>query len=52
MPLNPSLALDSSGNPVVSWSECFDIACTDRDIFVKRWNGALWVQLGTTLGCQ
>jgi hypothetical protein len=43
---NPSLALDSSGNPTVSWSE-FD--GTSRNIYVKRWNGSSWVQLGTFL---
>jgi hypothetical protein len=39
---DPSLALDSSGNPVVSWQE-------SSNIYVKRWNGASWIQLGTTL---
>jgi hypothetical protein len=38
------LRLDSSGNPVVVWKE------TDGDIqdslFVKRWNGTAWTQVG------
>ena len=34
---NPSLALDSSGNPVVSWEE-YD--GTSYNIYVKRWNGS------------
>ncbi len=42
---NPSLALDSSGNPVVSWHESDG---TSGNIYVKRWNGRSWVQLGTT----
>jgi hypothetical protein len=46
---NPSLALDSLGNPVVAWEECFTASCTDKDIIVKRWNGTNWVQLGTYL---
>ena len=41
---NPSLALDSSGNPVVSWSEWDG---TSESIYVKRWNGSSWIQLGT-----
>lgn len=40
---NPSLALDSSDNPVVSWQE------DPGDIYVKRWDGISWVQLGTAL---
>ncbi len=43
---NPSLALDSSGNPVVSWEE---LDGTSANIYVKRWNGSSWVQLGTFL---
>jgi hypothetical protein len=43
---NPSLALDSSGNPVVAWEE-FDGA--SRNIYVKRWTGTSWVQLGAAL---
>jgi hypothetical protein len=46
---NPSVALDSSGNPAVAWDECFTSFCTDKDIYVKRWNGTSWVQLGSFL---
>ncbi len=42
---NPSVALDPSGNPVVSWDE-FDGA--SLNVYVKRWNGTAWVQLGST----
>ena len=38
---NPSIALDSSGNPVVSWKE-FD--GTSSNIYVKRWTGSTWQQ--------
>jgi hypothetical protein len=42
---NPSLALDSSGNPVVSWQERDGISYS---IYVKRWNGTIWMPVGTT----
>jgi hypothetical protein len=49
----PSLALNSSGNPTVSWSECVSTNeygfCTDYNVYVKRWTGSSWVQLGTFL---
>ena len=46
MPTDTSLALDNSGNPVVSWHE-YD--GTSFNIYVKRWNGSSWVKLGTFL---
>lgn len=39
----PSLRLDASGNPVVAWS---DNSHGDNEIFVKRWNGKKWVEIG------
>ncbi|GIW31891.1 MAG: hypothetical protein KatS3mg071_2065 [Meiothermus sp.] len=42
----PSLALDAMGNPVVTWSENDG---TSRNIYIKRWNGTGWVQLGSFL---
>jgi hypothetical protein len=44
----PSLALDSSNNPVVAWQETVG---TSSNIYVKRWNTATsaWDSLGTTL---
>ena len=45
---DPSLALDSSSNPVVSWWE-FDFDGNSYNIYVKRWDGSSWVQLGTFL---
>ncbi|NJK46098.1 MAG: hypothetical protein HC933_19175 [Pleurocapsa sp. SU_196_0] len=38
-----SLALDSSGAPVVAWSE--EVTRTQRRVYVKRWNGKAWVGL-------
>ncbi len=45
---SPSLALDSSGNPVVSWVEGYG-GSNSNNIYVKRWNGSSWVQLGGIL---
>jgi hypothetical protein len=45
-PSLPSLALNSSGNPVVSW---YEDDGTSTNIYVKRWDGSGWVQLGTFL---
>ncbi len=43
-----TIALDSSGNPVVAWSENNGSPGRhpDYDLYVKRWNGTTWVQLG------
>jgi len=39
----PSLALDSSGNPVVAWH---DFSSLSWEIYVKRWNGSAWIEIG------
>ncbi len=41
----PVLALDSSGNPTVTWNESDG---TLWHIYVKRWSGATWAQVGPT----
>ncbi len=41
---SPSLALDSSGNPVVAWRE-FDGAV--NKIYVQKFNGSSWGNVGT-----
>jgi hypothetical protein len=47
---NPSLAVDSSGNPVVAWEgDTLKGGDYQSDVYVKRWNGAAWVQLGGAL---
>ena len=43
-----SLAQTSDGNPVIAYTSVFEIG-TSTDIYVKRWNGSNWVQLGGTL---
>jgi hypothetical protein len=40
----PSLALDKTGNPVVTWAE--HIANGADNVFVSRWSGERWVMLG------
>ena len=41
--LGASLALDGSGNPVVAWQ---DRTSGNAEIYLKRWNGTSWVELG------
>ncbi len=43
--VRPSIAIDSSGNPIVAWDE-FD--GTSHNIYVKKLVGNTWTQLGTT----
>jgi hypothetical protein len=45
---NPSLAVDSSGNPIISWDE-YDPTSNSQNVYVKRWNGSSWSQLGGAL---
>jgi hypothetical protein len=44
---NPSLALDSAGNPVVAWGHA-DVQGIGLQIYVKRWNGGAWVAYGNS----
>ncbi len=41
----PSIALDASGTPFVAFQECVN-SCSHYDVYVKRWNGSAWLQLG------
>jgi len=41
----PSLALDSLDNPVVAW---YDVTTSNSEIFIKRWNGSAWVEIGNS----
>jgi len=41
----PCLTLDANGNPVVAWND--DTPSTGlAEIYLKRWNGSAWVELG------
>lgn len=40
----PSLAIDSSGQPLVAWT---DNSSGNWEIYVRRWDGMDWVELGT-----
>jgi|GEM_PF-952180 len=41
---SPSLVLNSSGNPVVAWS---DNSSGNFEIYLKQWNGSAWAEVGT-----
>jgi len=40
---SPQIGIDSSGNPVVAWLDC---SHGNEAIYVKRWDGTAWVELG------
>lgn len=45
--IRASIAIGQDGNPVVAWGEYAPDAFGNvSDIFVKKWNGATWNQLG------
>jgi len=39
----PEIAMDGVGNPIVVWN---DNESGDREIFIKRWNGSSWEEMG------
>jgi len=43
---SPSIAIDSSGNPVVAWHEYGLSGNGYGEIYLRRWNGSFWEQLG------
>jgi hypothetical protein len=43
----PSVATDKNGNIVIAWYE--QDASSQNHIYVKRWNGSTWEQLGSAL---
>jgi hypothetical protein len=46
----PSLAIDASNRPVIAWKEKIgSVSVLNYNIYVKRWNGTSWDQLGATL---
>ncbi len=46
---NPYLATDAAGKPVVAWEETDPNTANMKNIYVKRWNGSSWTQLGGAL---
>ncbi len=44
---NPAIAVSTSGNPVVTWTETNG---TTAQIFLQQWNGAAWVGIGSANG--
>jgi len=45
----PALAMDPAGNPVVAW-EHMKSSVWSGDIYVRKWNGGAWVDLGGSTG--
>ena len=43
-PERPSLAIDPDGKPIVAWEGNLSMS---REIYVKRWNGSSWIEMGT-----
>ena len=41
---SPSLAISSAGLPIIAWS---DGSSGEREIYVRRWNGTSWVEIGS-----
>ncbi len=41
---DPTLAINSQGNPIVAWS---DYSSGQNEIYVKQWNGTTWEEIGT-----
>lgn len=42
---NPASAFDSDGTPYVTW---WDDSGGNREIYIRRWNGASWDEVGTS----
>jgi hypothetical protein len=42
---SPSLAIGPDGTPVVTW---YDDSSGNREIYVRRWNGSSWVEIGNS----
>lgn len=42
----PALAVGPDNRPVVAWAQVLDPVYPRREIFVKRWNGSAWVEVG------
>jgi hypothetical protein len=44
---SPSIAMQTDNRPVVAWSEFMDFSVIPHFTYVKRWDGAAWVPVGT-----
>ncbi|MGL4648267.1 MAG: hypothetical protein ACRC1H_02565, partial [Caldilineaceae bacterium] len=42
--IDPSVAVNALGQPLVAWS---DLSGFNADIYVRRWNGNTWAQVGS-----
>ena len=46
---SPSLILNNANRPVVAWHEKEVGSSTNYNVYVKRWNGSAWDQLGSAV---
>ena len=44
--LSPSLAISPGSFPIIAWADANDIGGS-QEIYVRRWNGSSWVEMGT-----
>ena len=47
--LSPAIAIGRDGNPIATWANDFGAggSALRLEIYVKRWNGSLWLEIGT-----
>jgi hypothetical protein len=47
--IDPAIAVDAKGNPVVTWAESSSIETEGFNVYVKRWTGTRWELIGKVL---
>jgi len=46
----PAIGTDADGKPIICWNAVGFTAGEDVEIYVKRWNGSAWVEMGAGSG--
>jgi hypothetical protein len=44
--VSPRVAVDSTGRPIVAWTQSTPTTAPTSRIYVQRWNGTVWEELG------